>query len=367
MDLYLRFPECEGIPHFKTRRDAVEALFPRNSVGVELGVMRGTNSQNILDAIHPKTLYLVDPWPNREDRHKNVENKFRANPAVRIIRMKADQASRLIGKLDWYEDDTSMGFECTYDVLLRYDGKLVVGGLAMIDYCDPDGITVTRDRHVAVRKFLYRHTHVCVGIVDSTSSIILKKTGVPLTDGTREEMYKRIPKGGVGLEIGVCTGSNALNLLETAEPTSLTLVDPWYYEWHAFNFEKKVFGGVNGTLPDPEAAEAVFRYATETVGKDPRVTIMRGTSSQMVPQIPDKSLDWVYIDGDHSYKGAWTDIEVVLPKLKDQCLVLGHDWSYLKFHGVVNAVERLLRENPEFQFVGLTRDRRTKTFMLKRG
>lgn len=37
-------------------------LFPKNSVGAELGVFCGEFSQHILDYVKPAHLYLVDPW-----------------------------------------------------------------------------------------------------------------------------------------------------------------------------------------------------------------------------------------------------------------------------------------------------------------
>jgi hypothetical protein len=266
-----------------------------------------------------------------------------------------------------YEDVSTDGFEATYKNLLEYGSRLGVGGFSIIHNCYGGNSQAESDRLVAVRKFLSRHSDVCVGCIDETAALVFRKTGVPFLAPKRELLYREFPKHGAGLEIGVCTGVNAKELLATTNPSSLALVDPWDHRWHAFNLEKAVFGGVNGNLPPEDAAEAVFRYASNLVGSDRRVTILRGVAADMVPKIQDKSLDWVYIDGDHSYLGALADLELVLPKMKPTCVIAGHDWCYPSFHGVVNAVEKFLRDHTDFRFAGLSKERFSKTFMLRRG
>ena len=44
---------------------------------------------------------------------------------------------------------------------------------------------------------------------------------------TRELIYDIVPKNGIGAEIGVCRGSNAVQLLFRAKPSVLFLVDKW--------------------------------------------------------------------------------------------------------------------------------------------
>jgi hypothetical protein len=43
-------------------RDFVLNSFPKNSVGVEIGVDRGDFSQRILKIVKPKKFHLIDPW-----------------------------------------------------------------------------------------------------------------------------------------------------------------------------------------------------------------------------------------------------------------------------------------------------------------
>lgn len=44
---------------------------------------------------------------------------------------------------------------------------------------------------------------------------------------TSQEMYLDIPKGGVGAEIGVCKGMNAINLWHITKPRKMYLCDAW--------------------------------------------------------------------------------------------------------------------------------------------
>jgi predicted O-methyltransferase YrrM len=44
--------------------------------------------------------------------------------------------------------------------------------------------------------------------------------------------------------------------------------------------------------------------------------------------IPDNSLDFIFIDGDHTTDAVLQDIRDYYPKLKDTGIMLGHDYSW---------------------------------------
>ena len=50
-------------------------------------------------------------------------------------------------------------------------------------------------------------------------------------------------------------------------------------------------------------------------------------SFEVVKQFKDKSLDFVYIDGDHTYSSIKRDIILFQPKLKSRGIIAGHDYN----------------------------------------
>lgn len=58
-----------------------------------------------------------------------------------------------------------------------------------------------------------------------------------------------------------------------------------------------------------------------------RITVLEGDSSAMAETILTK-LDFVFIDGAHSYKAVMKDLTAYAPKVKQKCGLLGHDIDY---------------------------------------
>ena len=55
----------------------------------------------------------------------------------------------------------------------------------------------------------------------------------------------------------------------------------------------------------------------------------------------DGELDFVFIDGEHSYEAARLDIEAWWPKVRSGGLLMGHDYDRQRFPGVCRAVDEL--------------------------
>ena len=63
----------------------------------------------------------------------------------------------------------------------------------------------------------------------------------------------------------------------------------------------------------------------------------------------DKSLDFVYIDANHSYEFVKEDLRVWLPKVKDKGIIAGHDYNPVSWPGVIKAVnETFVKQNLKF-------------------
>lgn len=67
---------------------------------------------------------------------------------------------------------------------------------------------------------------------------------------------------------------------------------------------------------------------------------LRGTSEEMATPFKRK-IDFLFIDGDHSYGGCSLDIEAWFPHLKHQAMVVFHDYGWAE--GVQKAVQELVQ------------------------
>jgi len=75
---------------------------------------------------------------------------------------------------------------------------------------------------------------------------------------------------------------------------------------------------------------------------DGRYKVHRMTSEEASKGFADESVDFVFIDGDHSYEGCSTDIRCWWPKVKPGGLLSGHDYRDEFGFGVVRAVQEFL-------------------------
>jgi len=134
---------------------------------------------------------------------------------------------------------------------------------------------------------------------------------------------------GVGVEVGVLFGDFSALLLETLIPTRLYLVDPW------FKF----------AICRTTDAEDAFKYVSERFEDDHRVEVLRLISVDAVVKFKDESLDFVYIDGDHSFNSCTTDLRIWWPKVKKCGVMAGDDFCVNRKgqpFGTVQAVKNFL-------------------------
>lgn len=142
-----------------------------------------------------------------------------------------------------------------------------------------------------------------------------------------------------GAEIGCLMGNNASELLTQRPKMTLLMVDPWA-EAEA-NYKAT---GDYMTRWGPGQWQNVYKAAMNRVAfAGERAVPMRGLSVDMAKQVPDASLDFVYIDANHSYEGCRTDIDAWLPKIKPGGFLSGHDFNHdkevnKKKWGVMRAV-----------------------------
>ena len=118
-----------------------------------------------------------------------------------------------------------------------------------------------------------------------------------------------------GAEIGVAEGYHSREICESVPGVELLCVDLWAPYKRGTALLK------NQNMQDEAYEEAVINLAPYNA------RLIRDASDIAAHSVDDESLDFVYIDGDHSYEGAKSDIEVYWPKVKEGGLLAGHDYE----------------------------------------
>lgn len=120
-------------------------------------------------------------------------------------------------------------------------------------------------------------------------------------------------------EIGVWKGDFAEEILRCCQSVErYYMIDPWANlpDWNKpFNVAPEVFD---------EIYQEMDRKTEFASGK--RV-ILRGRTKEVISAIPDNSLDFAYIDGDHTLRGITIDLMKVLPKIKEGGVIGGDDFT----------------------------------------
>ncbi len=172
----------------------------------------------------------------------------------------------------------------------------------------------------------------------------------------RTELLHLLPKGGEGAEIGVATGEFSQALLEIVQPRKLHLIDPWEHQ----SREDYARDPNNAAADEQEQRYRAVRDKFSAEIDAGRVVMHRCYSQDAASRFAEGQLDWVYIDGLHSYESCRSDLQCYQHKVKPDGLFLGHDYTnharaqQMGF-GVVEAVnEFVLREG--LVFVALTQE-----------
>lgn len=129
-----------------------------------------------------------------------------------------------------------------------------------------------------------------------------------------------MPKRARCVEVGVWTGDFSERILRSTTPRELNLVDPWRF---APEFPKRYYGGL---LAENQAdMDAIHAGVVKRFGQYLSVNVHRKTSLEAAASFDDRSLDWVYIDGDHSYDAVRADLQAWWPKIVAGGLLTGDD------------------------------------------
>lgn len=167
-------------------------------------------------------------------------------------------------------------------------------------------------------------------------------------DRVRGRLLELMPKGGVCAEIGVWEGNFSERILAETEPAELHLIDPWLYQ--------PEFGNTGfGRKKNEHLMEEKYLSVVEKFRSHARVKIHRAMSEAALEALPDGTLDWVYIDGNHNEPFINQDLEICLRKVKPDGIIAGDDFNWQSDNlgapvkRAVEAVVTLLGPRAELQ------------------
>ena len=119
-------------------------------------------------------------------------------------------------------------------------------------------------------------------------------------------------------EVGVQRGEYSRQILNAIPSIEkFYLVDLWKHQENYFD---------HANVNDAAQQKCLVATLANTNRWKEKVVLLKGYSTEMAQQIEDQSLDWVYIDARHDYKGCLEDIEAYWPKVKSGGIMSGHDY-----------------------------------------
>ena len=151
----------------------------------------------------------------------------------------------------------------------------------------------------------------------------------------------------IGLEVGVAAGSHIDSILKNTSVKKMYGVDP--YLFYERNDEKPLIKDLMLFFKiysiTKESKKKIFNSFFELAKKKlskygRRVELIRKSSKAAAEEFKNRTLDFVFIDANHSFKNCYQDIQLWYPKIKMGGYLMGHDYNMDYFPGVVRAVNK---------------------------
>ncbi len=141
----------------------------------------------------------------------------------------------------------------------------------------------------------------------------------------------------IGAEVGVQKGNFSDYLLTNSNYSRFYCIDAW----------KEIGGQLDIANVCNQQQDKLFTATQMRLKRfGDKVRFIRKVSTEAAIEIPDASLDFVYIDADHSYEGCLSDLRAYYPKLKQRGVLAGHDYLNGRLpegeFGVRRAVEEFV-------------------------
>lgn len=158
----------------------------------------------------------------------------------------------------------------------------------------------------------------CASIMNALQSTEKK---VVLTDCSRDDLPEFFVNMGyfIGAEVGVYKGAYTEKFCKAG--LKMFAIDPW-----------KAYQGSGRTQAEQDRQDFLYGHTQRTLAPYKNCTIIRADSVDGAQQFADESLDFVYLDGDHSFAHIAADLVAWTKKVRRGGIVAGHDYFYFGPH-----------------------------------
>jgi hypothetical protein len=166
---------------------------------------------------------------------------------------------------------------------------------------------------------------------------------------TRNDLAKLFAELGYtyGAETGVANGRYSVVLCQSIPNLHLLCVDPW-----------KAYDRISQEKQDQRRKNAIAALTPFNC------TFIEKPSMEAVREIPENSLDFVFIDGAHQFDYVMMDIIEWSKRVRQGGIVSGHDYYSFYQAGVVQAVNAYTYAHNIINWY-VTRERETTWFWVK--
>ena len=123
----------------------------------------------------------------------------------------------------------------------------------------------------------------------------------------------------IGVEVGVNEGENIFEIAKNNSKLKIYGVDPYKIQKENILYNE-VYTDKSLNIIKRKTLKEALKYLN--------VEIIIDTSFNVSKQFDKESIDFVFIDGDHSYGSVKDDIKYWEPKVKENGLIMGHDYNW---------------------------------------
>lgn len=154
----------------------------------------------------------------------------------------------------------------------------------------------------------------------------------------REFLFDLLPKNSICMEIGVWKGDFTELVVKHNEPKEYHLVDPWAYQP---SFPNRFYSGK--IAKNQKDMDDIFEGVKDRFKNIDSIVYNRIYSEKILENFKENYFDWIYVDGNHSYKPALVDIQNSYKLIKDGGYIVVDDYN--SWSEVNRATNDFIKDN----------------------